>query len=459
MDIDASIFKVYDIRGIYPSSLNEEVAYKVGRAYSEIIKRENPGIKPSIAVGTDMRLSSPELKENLIKGLIDSGVNVTDIGMVSTPTFYFAVAYYNFNGGIQVSASHNPKEYNGFKMVRAKAAPVSSETGINEIRDLVVKGEFPLDVEKGTLSTKEGVVQEEVKAQSRGININAIKPFKIVIDAANSMGSIDMTELFSLLPCNLIKENFELDGNFPVHVADPLDAKNLAFCEEAVKKHGADLGISIDGDGDRYFFVDEKGVAIPQPIIRGIMAQVALKENPGATVAYDIRPGRITKDMIDEVGGKSIITKVGHSLIKQQMLANNAVFGGESSGHYFYKLPYGTFESPVSLVLRLLIYLSEKGKPVSEIVAPYKKYFHTGEVNFEIEDKLGAIKLIEEHFKDGRIINLDGLSIEYPDFWFNIRPSNTEPLLRFALEAVSKEKMEEKKTEVIQLIEEYKNKQ
>lgn len=175
-------------------------------------------------------------------------------------------------------------------------------------------------------------------------------------------------------------------------------------------------------------------------------------------VAYDIRPGRITKDMIDEVGGKSIVTKVGHSLIKEQMLLNNAVFGGESSGHYFYKLPYGTFESPVSLVLRFLLYLTEQGKPLSEIVAPYKKYFHTGEVNFEIEDKLGAMKMIEEHFSEGKIINLDGLTIEYPDFWFNMRPSNTEPLLRFALEAVSKEKMEEKKQEVIQLVEAYKNK-
>lgn len=275
MDIDTSIFKAYDIRGVYPTSLNEEVAYKVGRAYSEIIKRENPGIKPNIAVGGDMRLSTPQLKENLIKGLIDSGVDVTDIGMVSTPTFYFAVAYYNFTGGLQVSASHNPKDYNGFKMVRAKGTPVSAEKGINEIRDMVVKGEFPLDVQKGVLSTKEGVVQDEIKVQSQGINLSAVKPFKIVIDAANSMGSLDMTELFKLLPCNLIKDNFELDGNFPVHVADPLDAKNLAFCEESVKKNGADLGISIDGDGDRYFFVDEKGVGIPQPIIRGIMAQVA----------------------------------------------------------------------------------------------------------------------------------------------------------------------------------------
>jgi phosphomannomutase len=323
---------------------------------------------------------------------------------------------------------------------------------------MVVKGQLPMDGQKGVLSTKEGIVSEEIKIQSQGIALNTIKPFKVVIDAANSMGSIDMSELFNLLPCNLIKENFNLDGNFPAHVADPLDPKNLAFCEEAVKANNADLGISIDGDGDRYFFVDEKGIGIPQPIIRGIMAQMALRENPGATVAYDIRPGKITKDMIEAVGGKSIITKVGHSLIKEQMLLNNAVFGGESSGHYFYKLPYGTFESPVSLVLRFLLYLSEQGKPLSEIVAPYKKYFHTGEINFEIEDKLGAMKMIEEHFKDGKIINLDGLTIEFPDFWFNMRPSNTEPLLRFALESVSKEVMEQKKQEVIQLIEEYKNK-
>jgi phosphomannomutase len=453
MKIDPSIFKAYDIRGIYPDQLNEEIAYKIGRAYAEIIKSENPSKDLNIVVGCDMRLSTPSLKEKVIQALLDSGVNVIDAGFTSTPTYYFAVAYYGYDGGMQVSASHNPKEYNGFKLTRARAVPISGDTGMYDLRDMVIKEEFPKIDKRGTLSKKEGVLEDLVKEHVKGIDLKSIKPFKIVADAANAMGAIDIEAMFKGLPIELIKLNFKLDGNFPAHQSDPLQEKNLVPTQEKVKEEKADMGIVPDGDGDRYFFIDENGEVIRQEILRGIMAQLALKRNPGATVCYDIRPGRITKDMIEAVGGNASVTRVGHSLIKEQMIKENAVFGGESSGHYFYKFDYGTFESPVKFVLSFLEFISKKDKPLSKIIKPYKVYFHSGEINSKVKDVKEKIKEIEETYKDAKdISHLDGVTIEYDDFWFNVRPSNTEPLLRLNLEAKTKKLMEEKRDEVLDLI-------
>jgi phosphomannomutase len=266
------------------------------------------------------------------------------------------------------------------------------------------------------------------------------------------MGALDVEAMFKGLPCELVRINFKLDGTFPVHPPDPLKEENLELLKKEVIKNKADLGIAPDGDGDRYFFVDEKGQSVPQPILRGLMAQIELKENPGATVCYDIRPGKITKEMIEEVGGKAVVTRVGHTLIKEKMLEVDAIFGGESSGHYFYKLPYGTFEAPIVLVLKFLTYLSEQDKSLSDVVVPYKKYFHTGEVNSEVEDKEGKMKEIEEKYSECEINKLDGISMDCGDFWFNVRPSHTESLLRFALEAKTKEIMEQKRDEIIKMI-------
>ena len=381
-------------------------------------------------------------------------MDVIDVGLVTTPTFYFAVAYYGFIGGMQVSASHNPKEYNGFKMVRAKAVPVSGEQGIYEMRDIIISGNFPISGKKGVVTKKDGVIDEEVEEQikDKNIDINKIKPFKIVVDTANAMAILDIKAMFKSLKCDLILLNSELDGSFPVHQPDPLDEKNLEILKKSVVQNNADLGIGPDGDGDRYFFIDGKGEVIRQEILRGIMAQIALKENPGKTVCYDIRPGRITKDMIEAVGGKASVTRVGHSLIKEQMIKENAIFGGESSGHYFYKFPYGTFEAPIVLTLKFLEYLSLQNKPVSEVIAPYKVYFHSGEINSEVAEKEEKIKEIAQKYADATISYLDGITVEYPDFWFNVRPSNTESLLRLNLEAKSKELMEQKRDEVLDFI-------
>ena len=452
MKVDTSIFKAYDIRGIYPDSIDEEIAEKVGRAYAIILKGENPGKKLTVVVGEDMRLSSPSLKKSLIKGLTESGLSVVNVGLVSTPTFYFAVAYYKYDGGIQVSASHNPKEYNGLKMTRGRGIPVGGDTGIMEIKDLVVKNKFENAKTKGKVAKRDNVLIDAEIVQSKNIDTSKIKPFKIVADAANAMGALDLEAVFSQLSCKLVKLNFKLDGTFPAHHPDPLKEETLTQLKEAVVEEKADMGIAPDGDGDRYFFIDEKGETVPQPILRGLMAQIELKENPGATVCYDVRPGRITRDMIEELGGKAVVTRVGHSLIKETMLKEDAVFGGESSGHYFYKFTYGTFEEPIVLVLKFLLYLSEQNKPLSEVIKPYKRYFHSGEINSDVKDKEAKMEEIVKKYSDGKLSRLDGITIEYPDYWFNVRASNTEPLLRFALEAKTKELMEKKRDEITKLI-------
>jgi phosphomannomutase len=457
MEINPEIFKAYDIRGVYPEDLNEGIIDRIGRAYAAILQKENPGKKLKVAVGRDMRTSSPQLFDSLTKALIDSGVDVVDIGLASTPTFYFAVSFYGYDGGLQVSASHNPKEYNGVKMTRAKAIPISGETGIMDIRDMVIENKFENIEEKGSMETKEGILAESVQNEIKHwpVDQNSIKPFKIVIDAANAMGSLDVEEIFKGLPCEIVKLNFELDGEFPEHQPDPMQEENMKILQDAVIEHKADLGIAPDGDGDRYFYVDEKGEIIRQEILRGLLAQDALKDHPNSTVAYDIRPGRITLDMIQEAGGKPLVTKVGHSLIKEAMLKEDAVFGGESSGHYFYKFPFGTFEAPAVMVLRLLSVISNINKPVSEIIKPYQKYFNSGEINYDVVEKEAKIKEIAEKYKDANDVSfLDGVTVTYDDYWFTVRASNTESKLRLILEAKSKELMEQKRDEVASLIQE-----
>lgn len=453
--INPKIFKAYDIRGTYPIDLNEEVGYRIAYAFGELLKSENPGKRLKIVVSNDMRLSSPSIKENVIRGLVDSGIDVVEIGLNTTPTFYFAVAYGKYDGGIQITASHNPKDDNGFKMVRARAVPVSGEHGIYWIRDRVIENKFEPVGEKGQVSREDGMAVKAVDVQTEElkIDIGKIKPFKIVVDTGNAMAILDIEEIFKNLPCGLIKLNAQLDGSFPVHLADPLKPENLRWVQEAVVREKADLGIVTDGDGDRYFYIDEKGREIRQEIIRGIMAQVAIRENPGAKICYDIRPGRITKDMIEEAGGKAVVTPVGHSLIKEIMIKEDAVFAGESSGHYYYKFSFGSFDAPIVLVLKLLVYLSGQNKPVSEVIRPYQKYHHSGEINSEVEDKEAKIKEIAEKYKDAKnILYLDGVTVEFDDYWFNVRPSNTESLLRLNLEAVSKVIMEKKRDELLEVI-------
>jgi len=400
-----------------------------------------------------MRLSSPSLRKEVERGLLDSGVNVVDIGLSSTPTFYFAVAYYGYDAGIQVSASHNPKSYNGFKMVLQAGYPVSKNTGIIRIKDIMISGSFVESQAKGIIYKEENVLEDLASEQLANIDIGKIKKFKIVIDASSAMGSLDMDEFFKYVPADVIRLNFDLDGSFPSHEADPMKDENVELLKKEVVDNKADFGISIDGDADRYFFIDEKGERLDQNILHAIMAKIALKTNPEAPVCYDVRSGKTCSDIIESMKGEGILTPVGHSLIKEIMLENDAYYGGESSGHYYFKEHYGTFEMPFLLMAKFMQFLSSEEKTFSEMVGPYKKYFSSGEINREVEDQKAALERVKEKYKDGKILEVDGISVEYPDYWFNVRTSNTEPLVRLNLESKSPELTEERVEEVLRVIE------
>jgi len=452
MQINPNIFKAYDIRGIYGEDFDEKLAYDLGIAFANMRKKELGINEITIAVGSDMRISSPILKEGLIKGLIDAGANVVDIGLASTPTFYFAVANYKYDGGIIVSASHNPKEYNGFKLVREKALPISKESGIMDLKEIILNNDLVKSSEKGELTENKNVLEDQINHDILYTDLSKIKSFKIVIDPANSMGSLYFDELFKNLNCTIIKINWELDGNFPNHEADPFKKENIKSLCQKVKEENADLGIATDGDGDRIFFVDNVGEPIEPGIMRAILSKIFLKEFPGAKIAYDIRPGKITEDIINENGGRPIITRVGHSLIKEQAIKEGAVFAGESSGHFFLNMPEGFYEAPIVMALKILQELSDSNMKLSDYIIPFKKYYHSGEINTKVENINKKINELKEKYRDGKINELDGVTIEYNDYWFNVRPSNTEPLLRLCLEAKTKAVMEEKRDEILKII-------
>lgn len=448
-----NIFKAYDIRGVYKKDLDENTAYKLGLAYIKLRKEDlKSNKKLKIVVSADMRISSPILKKYLIKGLIDAGADVIDIGLTSTPTFYFAVAKYKYDGGIMVSASHNPKEWNGFKMTRERAIPISGDTGIELLKEEVIKNNFKLNNKKGKLIKKKNVLLDQIKHDLKHGEIKKIKKLKIVVDPANAVGGLYIKELFKHLPVKLIKINFKLDGNFPAHEADPLKTENLEQIKNEVIKNKADLGITTDGDGDRIFFIDNKGELVDQSIIRGLLSKLFLQEKPKAKIGFDVRPGKITEDLILENGGRPIKTKVGHSLIKEQMLKENIYFSGESSGHFFLNMEIGCFEVPNIVILKLLQEFSSKNTPLSEQIKSYKKYFHSGEINEEVKDKNKVFNNLEKKYKSGSINKLDGITITFKDFWFNVRASNTENKIRLNLEAINKKMMKQKRDEVLKII-------
>lgn len=450
-----AIFKAYDIRGVYEKDFNDETAYQIALAYIALRKSDPDyryGSKLKIGVACDMRLSSPSLKEKIIKGLTDAGADVVDFGLNSTPTFYFGVSYYNLDGGIMISASHNPGEWNGFKIVRSKSVPVSGDTGLNTIKDLILDNKLSLSSEKGVISTQSGLAKEQLAHDLKYFNREKIKPLKIVADTASGMGAQYLFEFFKGLPITLFPLNFEFDGSFPAHEADPLKEENLAELQKTVLEKGADLGIATDGDGDRVFFIDNEGKTIEPSIIRGLLARAFLKDTPEIKVAYDVRPGKITSDLIIENGGTPVLTRVGHSLIKEQMIRENIYFAGESSGHFFLNLLIGCFEMPNIIIGKILEEFSTCGQKISDYLKPFRKYFSSGEINRDVFNKEVVINLIKEKYADAKINLLDGVSVEYSDYWFNVRGSNTENKMRLNLEAVSDELMKEKRDEVLKLI-------
>lgn len=451
------IFKAYDIRGIYNKDFDADLAYKLGLAFVSLRHQDgdcNSNKALNIAIAYDMRLSSPELKLSLIKGLTDAGANVVDLGLIASPIFYLAVGKYNYDGGIMISASHNPKEWNGFKLIRKQGIPISGDTGINYLRDIIIKNNLNslISNNKGELIKNNNSLTDAINYAFSSVDYQKIKNLKIVFDPANGMGIVYLNELIKKLNISAINLNFKLDGNFPAHEADPLKPENLIQIKKSILDNKADLGIATDGDGDRIFFIDNEGEIVDPAILRGLLAKLFLNDKPGSKIGYDVRPGKITLDIIKENNGIPVITRVGHSLIKEQMIKENIYFAGESSGHFYFNGKYGCFEYPEIMILKFLLYLSQSNKSVSELIKPYKKYYSSGEINTEVESKENVFTRIKKEYLNGEINELDGISIKYNDYWFNVRASNTEAKVRLNLEAINKEIMEEKTKDVLKLI-------
>ncbi len=456
MQIPEGIFKSYDIRGIYPAELNEENIVSITRAVYKFLlgsSENSKGLK--IVVGQDMRLSSPSLFEVVSKTLTEVGAEVIDIGVVSTPTFYYAVFSGGYDGGIQISASHNPKDYNGLKMVKNSPKgliKIGKSTGMEDIKKMSLEGVNLDDSKKGIITKKEGILDDEVNNAIKIAGNPKVDKFKIVADAANAMGATYIDALFKKVPGELIKMNFELDGTFPAHQPDPLQFDTLKDLQAKVLDVGADLGLAPDGDGDRLFFIDEKGQIVSASLITALVARELLNDHPGETVLADIRYILTPKKIIEESGGKFILTKVGHAFITEKMHETGAIFGGESSGHYFFR-ETGNAESQIPIILTVLKVMTRENRKLSEIIEGVKRSKESGEINFRVKNPQEILTALKEQYKKGELNDLDGVAISYPDWRFSVRTSNTEPLLRLNVEADVSGDIDSKKEELVNFIE------
>ncbi|MHC4307516.1 MAG: phosphomannomutase/phosphoglucomutase [Planctomycetota bacterium] len=444
--INHQIFKSYDIRGEYPEQLNEYTSEKIGMA-TVLFLKSIKDVK-NMVVARDIRLSSNSLAGALMKGITKAGANVIDIGEVSTDATYFAVSNYNYDAGIMVTASHNPSNYNGFKLCHEQAMPISFDTGLSTISEIARQTDLPASEQYGKIIEKN--ILNDFKKHILSFAAN-LRPLKIVIDAGNGMAGKMIPIVFKDLPCKIVPLFFKPDGTFPNHEPNPLDNRNLRDLQDKVRETRSHLGVAFDGDADRCVFVDENGQEIGCDIITAIIAREFLQKENGATILYDLRSSWILPEEIKKSGGNPYRERVGHSHIKATMKEKNAIFGGELSGHYYFRENYFA-DSAIIALIEVLNILSSRNVPMSNLVAPLRKYCSTGEINFKTDDKDKKIKQIAEHFKDGKIDYLDGVTIEYKDWWFNVRKSNTEPLLRLNLEGRTKTIMEQRKKQVIDII-------
>jgi phosphomannomutase len=448
MALDPKVFKAYDVRGIYPVELDEEGARATGRAYVEQFEPR------SIAVGRDMRVSSPAMHEAFVQGAAEAGADVLDVGMIGTEMLYYAVGELGLDGGATITASHNPKDYTGAKIVRRGALPVGSDSGLLEIRDRALsgrdRGQAP-DV-AGTVEARD-VYPGFVDKVMSFVDTDAVRPLRVVVDAANGMAGAMLPPILERLPIDAVRCYFEPDGTFPNHEPNPLLEENRRFIVEKVAAEGADLGIAFDGDADRCFFVDDTGEFVPGDFVTALLAESLLEKEPGATVIYDVRASWAVKDVIERLGGTPVMSRVGHAFIKLLMREVDALFAGEVSGHYYFRDYYqadsGTI--PALLVLELV---SRRGQKLSEILRPLReRYFITGEINTPVADVALTVQRLKEHFGgQGEVSHLDGVSVTAGDWHLNVRPSNTEPLLRLNLEALDPELMERKRDEALAVI-------
>lgn len=424
MDL-SQIFKAYDIRGVYPDQIDEPTAARIGAAFAAVTGAD------SVVIGRDMRASSGPLATAFTEGVTSQGADVVDIGLVSTDALYFASGHLSMPGAM-ITASHNPAQYNGIKLCRAGAAPVGEETGLRDIRRLAQEGLGPAE-STGSL-TEQDIIGRFVDHCLRVVDVSGLRPLKVVVDAANGMAGKIVPPVFAELPVELIPLYFELDGTFPNHPADPIQEANLVDLIAAIKANEADLGLAFDGDADRAFLVDEMGQPASGSLVTALVAAEVLSAEPGASIVHNLICSRVVPETIVEHGGKPIRSRVGHSFIKQVMAETGAAFGGEHSGHYYFRDNFRA-DSGILCALNVLRALSRQNAPMSEVLRPLRRYWNSGELNTLVEDQQAALRKLAEAFPDSEPDWTDGLTIEYPDWWFNARGSNTEPLLRLNVEA------------------------
>ena len=451
MSAPAEIFKAYDVRGLYGEQIDGDVAEAVGRAFARVLAGLAGTHELRVGLGRDMRLTAPELAARYRAGLMAEGAHVVDAGMVGTEMLYWLVGSRELDGGLMCTASHNPKAYTGAKLVERGAVALAGDSGIGALHRLIDGGlgEAP----GGGSSEKVDIYEGFQRAALKFIDPEAVKPLKVVVDGGNGMAGPMVGPLLEKLGLDLVTTYWTPDGSFPDHEPNPLLEENRRFIIDKVREEGADLGIAWDGDADRCFFIDDTGEFVAGDFLTALLAESLLRKEPGATILYDVRASRAVADLVSEHGGTAEVNRVGHAFFKTRMRDTGAAFGGEVSGHYYFRDFYcadsGTI--PALLILELL---SVEGKRISELLEPLRsRYFISGEINSEVADQQGKMDELERRYADGRISKLDGISIDYDDWHFNVRPSNTEPLLRLNLESVvSLQDMERRRDEVLDLI-------
>lgn len=441
------LFKAYDIRGLVPQEMDTEVAYRIGRALVTYLDVD------TVVVGRDMRISGPDMQAELMRGITEQGADVIDIGLVSTDTLYFAVGKYEYPAGVMITASHNPAGYNGFKICKDKAQALSMDEGIGEIRDMVVSGEVGAPRgETGSIIERD-VTEAYAEHALSMIDVNTIKPLKIAVDAGNGMAGKLTPPVFEKLPIEIVPLYFELDGTFPNHEANPIEPENIRDLQRTVVEQRCDLGVAFDGDADRMFLIDENGTFIGGDMTTAMVALQMLKKHPGSSIVYNLICSRTVPEIIEDNGGNAIRSRVGHSFIKKVMREEDAIFGGEHSGHFYFRDNWYA-DSGLIAMLTVVELLSEGDETLSEVLAPIDSRVRSGEINSEVADSAAVIARVEEFYSSqgADIDHLDGLTVGFDEWWFNLRGSNTQPLLRLNVEAEDKSVLEEKTAEVLGLV-------
>ena len=454
MSIDPGIFKAYDVRGIYPDQLDEDSAYRIGRAFARVLPQlqgRPPGDGSRVALGHDMRLHSPALADAFTRGLVDEGCDVLVAGEVGTEMVYYAIGSRELDGGVSVTASHNPKAWAGFKLLREGALALSGDAGIPDVQREAESGDFASPTGQGSVE-REDIYEPFQSHVLDFIDPDAIRAMDIVLDGGNGMAGPMIGPILERFPVTSHTLYFTPNGEFPGHEPNPLLPENRKLIIDTVRERGAELGIAWDGDGDRCFFVDDEGEFVPGDFMTALLAEAILAKEPGATILYDVRASKAVPDTVERLGGKALVNRVGHAFFKARMRETGAAFGGEVSGHYYFR-NFWCADSGVIPALLVLELLSLRQKKMSELLAPYRsKYFISGEINSEVSDQEGKMQELAERFSDHEVTWLDGVSVDLGDWHFNVRPSNTEPLLRLNLEAFSQEEMEARTEEILGII-------